>query len=156
MAGGQDVAFKDVGGNCIDITVENGDLAAENGLETAVLISLFSDRFVPEVELPENIEETRGWWGDALSTPPEDLIGSRLWTFDRIGKINNETAIGMREAILEALQWMIDDGVAALIEVDTEVVANTQINFDVRIFRPEGDDIPFKFIWDAQELKRAG
>ena len=43
---GQDVGFFNVGAACPDMIIENGDLKADNGLETASLISLFSDKRV--------------------------------------------------------------------------------------------------------------
>jgi len=156
MAGGQDIGFVDVGGACADLRIVNGDFEADNGLENAVLISLFTDRFVPTVDLPPNIFDNAGWWADSISDPPEDRIGSRLWIFDRIGKINVETRNGMVDAAQEALQWMIDQGVASRIAVVGTVVVGTRIDLDIEIFRPQGDNIPFKFLWDGQEFRRRG
>lgn len=153
MAGGNDVGFFQTEADCIDFKIVDGDLAADNGLETAVLISLFSDLYVEPANLPESIEDPRGWWADSISDPPEDRIGSRLWIFER-AKVTNEAAIGMRAAILEALAWLIDDGIAQTVNCVTTIIPNTRIDFEVEIFKPSGEDIPFKFAWDGQALKR--
>ena len=73
-----------------DYAVAAGDLAADNGLKTAVLISLFTDRLAAaDDEIPDGTEDRRGWWGDmpadgsAPSGAPPDPIGSRLWLLAR-------------------------------------------------------------------------
>lgn len=137
-----------------DLKVANGDLVADEGLETAVLISLFTDRYVPAEELPPGLFETSGWWGDALSDLPEDRIGSRLWLIFARGKIDVSTKNKMKDYAQEALEWMVSEGVAAKIEVSTVLVQNTRIELTVKIYRPNGDNFPFLFLWDGQELKR--
>ena len=42
----QDVGIFDVGADCPDLVIEDGDLKADNTMETSALISLFSDRRV--------------------------------------------------------------------------------------------------------------
>ncbi len=157
MAGGQDVAFLDVGGPNIDIDIQAGDLVAENGLETAVLVSLYSDRYVPPEELPAGFAEAgdpRGWWADAIAEIPNDRIGSRFWLLAR-GKINNDTANQMREFAQEALAWMIEAGFAARIDTSSLVTAGESVQLFISILRPSGAEIPLKFLWDGQALKRS-
>jgi len=160
MAGGQDIAFNEVGTpeevKCVDLKVVNGDYVADDGLENLAIISLFSNRFVEKEDLPANTFTQEGWWADDLLETQGDRFGSRLWIFDRIGKLNVETANGMEDACREALQWMIEIGLADRIKVSSEVVQNVQITLMIDIFRPQGDNIPLKFIWDAQEFKRVG
>lgn len=156
MAGGQDIAITDVGEDCPDLKIVDGDFLADNGLENAVLISLFTDRYVPREDLPPNIEVTRGWWADAISEPTEDRIGSRLWVYDRIGKINTDTLNGMIDACKEALQWLIDDGIASFVNVTGEVVDGERIDLDIEITRPQVENNFFQFVWDGQEMKRTG
>jgi phage gp46-like protein len=58
----------------------------------------------------------RGFWGDAYPLVTGDVWGSRLWLLER-GKVNTETLLQAREICAQALQWMIDDGVAESIEI---------------------------------------
>lgn len=152
--GGQDVAFQGSGeAGIADIAIASGDLVADDGLETAMLISLFSDRYVPVAELPGGVEDPRGWWADAISPIPEDRIGSRLWLLER-GKITPQVKNQMKDYAVEALAWMISEGIAARIDVTTTIVQNERIELRVSIFRPNGQNIPFNFLWDGQELKK--
>jgi len=150
----QDLGFFDNGTPSIDLALEDGDFKADNGLETAVLISLFTDRRVEPEELPPGLEDPRGWWGDAISEEPNDRIGSRIWTLDR-GKITVENRNKLKEYALEALLWMKDQGIASKIETSVVIIQNERLDLSVKIYRPEGENIPFKFVWTGQELKRA-
>lgn len=152
MAGGQDVGFFDVGTDCPDLVIENGDLKADPGLETAVNISLFSDRRVTLQQLPQGETDRRGWWADLISEPQGDLIGSRYWTLDR-AKVNNGTVVEVQKILREAFEWMLEDGVSNKIVVSAERIEGNRIEGTANIFKPNGDNIPFKFIWDGQRLK---
>lgn len=144
-----DIKFVKTGSQSVDFLLEGGDFIADDGLENAVLISLFSDRFVSFEDLPVEETDPRGWWGDAISDTEGDQIGSRLWLVDR-SKITIENANRLRDFAKESLQWLIDDGVAASVFVETEVVPKEQIDLRVIIVKPEGESFPFKFVWDGQ------
>lgn len=149
---GQDVGFFNVGTECPDLVIENGDLKADNGLETPALISLFSDKRVTFEELPSGLTDRRGWWADLTSEIVGDQIGSRLWTLE-LAKVINSTAVELESMLAEAFQWMLDDGIATKVVVTAARAGINQIDGEALISKPDGDDIPFKFIWDGQELK---
>lgn len=148
----QGIGFFDVGGSFPDMVVENGTLKADNTLETSVLISLHSDRFVEAEDLPPGITTRRGWWADQFSDVFSDKIGSRLWTLAR-GKVTDEVAVEMESIVLQCLNWLIEDGIADNITVEAERTATNEIKAVCEITKPDGDAIPFKFIWDGQELR---
>lgn len=137
--------------------LEQNDLARDDGLETAVIISLFSDRRVTREEAARDDTDLRGWWGDAADPLVDgDLIGSKLWLLNR-EKSTDETLARAREYCLEALQWLIDEKVAKTIEVETSFVTEGRVSKDlmqimIRITRPEGDSVNFKYFneWKAQ------
>ena len=73
-----------------DYELDTGALLADAGLQTAVIISLFTDRRAePDDTLPAEASDKRGWWGDAIAvqvngrTVEDDRIGSRLWLLSR-------------------------------------------------------------------------
>jgi phage gp46-like protein len=99
-----------------DFVIANGDLAMDDTLDTAVLISLLTDRQAdPGDTLPPGNTDPRGWWGDTAFVQsqgdnPLDLIGSKLWL--RLGLLTQATLNQMAQDVLQALNWMIEDGVA--------------------------------------------
>jgi len=106
----------------LSFLTSTNDLESDGGLETAVFISLFTDRRAKDDDiLPDpRSDDKRGWWGD-LAKPIEegDQIGSRLWLLERSKTTENILTLG-KTYIQESLQWMIDDLVADSIDVTTE------------------------------------
>jgi len=143
------------GGVCPDLVIENGQLKFDNGLETVSLISMFTDQRVEPDDLPDDVDDPRGWWGDQFSDPTDDQIGSTLWLHDR-GTILSETANNMEDAARAAFQWMIDDGIADNVTSNATLIEGERIDIAVDVFRPNGDDFRFKFVWDGQEMRRVG
>lgn len=114
-------------------------------LTRAVVISLFTWR---RAQPDDNTEKFYGWWGDTWPTVQNDRIGSRLWLLTR-EKLTNNTAIRARTYITQALQWMIDDGVAARIETDVSRNSLNTLSAAVTIFQADGNrhNITFDDVW---------
>lgn len=137
----------------LDLVQANGDLSANLDLENAILISLLSDRALEE-NSPAIDGYKGGWWGDVFPKVSNDKIGSLLWTLKR-EKATTETATRAREIVVNALDWMIEDGVASRIEVTTQIVERDCMEINIQIHRPNGiNEFKFDFAWQAQELKR--
>lgn len=140
---------------CIQLKIENGALAVDSGLETSVLISLFTDARVSDDELPDGLTDKRGWWGDLFSNIEGDKIGSKLWTLSR-AKIELTTLAGIENFVVEALNWMIEDGVATSIDVNASYDEFNRAIVAININRPQGDEPNrFDFFWNQQDLLRA-
>lgn len=139
-----------------DINYFHGELESDEGLETAVIISLFSDRRVLPEEIDKNSDDLRGWWGDEFSETPGDQIGSRLWLLDR-SKIGQETRNRVQEYASEALDWLTDSGVADSVTVTAAILnGNEAILLSIEITRPKNRTLSFyrfQLVWDGQLLK---
>lgn len=100
-----------------DLVVAGPSLLNDDGLQTAVVHSLFTDRLadVDDV-LPSASASRRGWWGDAFAEREGDLLGSRLWLLQR-EKQTTQVLRRAEEHALEALQWLLDDGIARAVDV---------------------------------------
>ena len=93
-----------------DVTVQNNDLILDDGLRTAILLSLYTD--------------LGGWWSDSHPVTPGDSYGSRLHELSR-SKRTQETLDKAIQFATEALQWLIDDKVAASLTVTAEFLTQT-------------------------------
>lgn len=135
-----------------DISYSNGDLVIDDGLETAVLMSLFTDRRAEDDdELPDpNSTDKRGWWGDLVSDIDNDKIGSRQWLLER-SKTIDEVLENTKLYAEEALQWMKDDDVVADIEVESER-NDDKLYYKVIIYKSDGEIIKMKYdtLWNNQ------
>lgn len=97
----------------------NTALPDQERLRRAVMISLFTWR---RAEPDDDTDTPFGWWGDTWPTVQNDRIGSRLHLLKR-STLTNQTAQKAKEYIAQALNWMIDDGIA--LRVDIEVVRSS-------------------------------
>ncbi len=139
----------------LSFSIVDQDLEMDEGLATAVIISLFTDRRAEDDDiLPDsNNMDRRGWWGDLVSPVVlGDQIGSRLWLLER-SKTEQEVLLKTKEYAEESLQWMIDDMVAQKVEVDVEraePVGSDRLYFKVYIHKDkETQNINFEVQWDA-------
>lgn len=133
--------YRDFGGDWQALTP---GLAEDDGLETAVIISLFTDRRAePDDELPAG-DDRRGWWGDALAEVPGDRIGSRLWLLSREKQLSRVLPKA-REYALEALQWLVEDGVALAVDVTAEIAGPGILGLLVEIRRPGAGPVKYRF-----------
>ena len=135
-----------------------GDLESDEGLETAVFISIFTDKRakVDDVLPDSSNPDRRGWWGDlALPDVEGDQIGSRLWLLSRAKTVEN-ILVRAKEYVEESLQWLIDDGVVVKIEVEVErqgLPGNDILAIKASIYKIDGSAEAFNFEsnWLAQK-----
>ena len=135
----------------IDIQLNNGDLVADDGLRTAVVLSLLTDRRAnPGDVLPDGGDDRRGWWADMLATAGGDRFGSRLWLLSREKNLA-EVRRRAETYAAEALEWLREDGIANTIEVDAETVATDRLGLKIRIIRTDGQAIEERFnnLWES-------
>ena len=104
----------------MDYAIAPPGLAEDAALETAVLLSLFSDRRAePDEAPPDGSDDRRGWWADAYPAAVGDRLGSRLWLLSRSKGTAAVLALA-RSYAEEALAWLVEDGVAERVEVIVE------------------------------------
>lgn len=126
-------------------------LAATASIASAIVISLFTDRRAPEGWRPE-IQDRRGWWGDAIEAEGEalDPLGSWLWLLEN--EVVSSNTLALARAYAEAaLAWLVSDRVAARVEVVSEIREGSHgINLGVSVFGKTGAAIyaaRFDILW---------
>ena len=117
-------------------------------LVRAVVISLFTWRRAnPDDDLPGDLR--MGWWGDSFPPVANDRIGSRLWLLSR-SKLTAETVSRAKEYAEEALRWLIDDGVAARVDVEAARIDTFTLGLACRFYKLDGTllaDVRFSDVW---------
>ena len=122
----------------LDLSLDGYDLAAEHGLQTAVLLSLFTDRRADAHDvLPDGGDDRRGWWADAVADVPDDQHGSLLWLLRR-EKLLPGVAERARQYAEDALAWCIEDGIAAAVQVDVSLQRPDRLLLHIVIERLAG------------------
>jgi phage gp46-like protein len=128
-----------------DWQLAGADLLSGNDLDTAVYISLFSDQLASADDIiPDGTTDRRGWWGDEGETVP---IGSKLWLLSR-STLTTAVALLAQNYITEALQWLIDDGVAASVSVTTQIQTPSMLGAVIQIFKTGSTQpVTLKYSW---------
>lgn len=142
-----DIAMRyDAGARFFDLALEDGDLATDEGLETAVILSLFTDRRAePDDPLPDGTNDRRGYWADAYNDRPH---GSRLWLLRR----EKERGAVLRRAKTyaeEALAWLVEDEVASEVVVEATNLRRGVLQLRVEIRRGEREALErqYEYVW---------
>lgn len=128
-----------------DYALDGLGLTQDDGMETAVIISLFTDRRAnADDSIPDGSNDLRGWWADSFNEVEHDKIGSRLWLLGREKQLP-AVLVRAREYAMEALQWLVDDGVAESIEVVASNPRGGLLALTVSVFRPLQPVSQFRF-----------
>lgn len=141
---GVDAALQGQAGSHPDL-----DIATDDSLRTAVILSLFLDRRARDDDaLPDGGSDRRGWWADTIMPMTEgmlalhdgarsprgpDQIGSRLWLLSRELQVR-EVVRRAHDYAVEALAWLIEDGHASRVEVRAFIPRFQMLGLDIRIW----------------------
>jgi len=92
------------------------DLLIDDGLITAVTISLFTDALAPPgAPIPDGSADRRGYWGDMPVDPTDDVAagstGSLLWLYEN-GLQTQPNLLAIQDAAQTALAWLTQTGIA--------------------------------------------
>lgn len=125
-----------------ELVIVDGDLLADTSVNTAILLSYFTDRRAePGDELPDGSTDRRGWWGDSFRNEP---IGSRLWLLSReksLPDVLNRAAAYARESV----QWLINDGYVKKIVVTASSPEKYILRLDTNVTLNDGTQLPTLF-----------
>lgn len=124
-----------------DVAISRGDLQMDAGLQTAVIVSLFCDARASDTDtLPHGQTDKRGFWGDDAN----NRVGSKLWLLGR-EKVLPAVAEKAAQYARDALQWLVDDGIAGGVEVTGELQRPEGLLLSVKIYR--GTNRDFDYLW---------
>jgi phage gp46-like protein len=134
-----------------DWAITSGDLQIDpGGLQTAVILSLFTDKRAPANYVPP-AGSPPGRHGVWMDTYQGFQIGSLLWTLNRVA-ISNSTAFlaQAKDICLDALEWLVTAGVVAAVNVTTSLITPTTLGILVGLTEPDGTTQTFDFGWAWQ------
>ena len=138
-----------------DIQFLNGDFVTGKELETAVLLSIFTDARVQDFKEGDK----SGWWGDLLQIVEDEnvhITGSKIWSVRR-QKITQHIINLIKAYCYESLSWISDEGIASEINIDVNIdsVSNATekiVVLNIQLVKSERDilNIVLEDMWDAQ------
>jgi len=129
-----------------DLALDGLLLLDDDGLTTAVILSLFTDRQAAADDvLPDEASGDRGgFWGDEFASVAGDRIGSRLW-LNQAAKQLPAVLRKDQQYAREALQWLIDDQVVSRIDISAMSPRPGVRRLDINIHRPQQTAVRYQF-----------
>lgn len=131
-------------------TARGRDLTTGRHLETAVALSLFTDRLADASDpIPDGTDDRRGWWGDS-GLPIARHMGARFWLLAREKRIE-PTRLRFEQYAREALAWLVSERVATRVDVRAEWNARAPARLDLEVVIWKGDrrllDRRYDLVW---------
>lgn len=127
------------------------NLDTDEGLETAVTISYFTDARAKPSDGVNAEQDQRGWWGTIyLEDQPDIELGSRLWLLKRM-KLTDESLRLAGSFAKESLLWLMPDVASEIIAVAERIqgVYNAAV-INTQIIRPRKSAPRFEGKWKVQ------
>lgn len=119
-----------------DIVIEDdGDVKKTAGMDSALLISLFTDRRANPDEVADPMLR-RGWCGSQNTPNQQGNVGSGIWLYEQC-RLDVEEAIRMEA--YQCLNWMVFDNLAK--ETDVKITTDPQdrrLNLSIKITAANG------------------
>lgn len=125
----------------------DGDLETDDFFDTAIIVSLFSDRRADESEVRES-HRRRGWIGNERT--PGFEMGSKLWLFEQ-SRLTRTVMNQVQDAAGVALAWFVDDELAVAIRAPrASTTAGGRLALDVELERDLSIiERRYFILWDA-------
>lgn len=143
---GIDVCIETSDKGVYDLIIDsNGDFLSQDFFDTAIFVSLLSDRRANESEVlrPEN---RRGWIGN--EDTPDFEQGSKIWLFEQ-SRLTTNVLNDISSAAKDSLEWLVQDGFAKSIDSVIATRTLTGVTLEVVIRRPNSEvDRRFYDLWE--------
>lgn len=125
-------------------------LELEDSLQTAIILSIFTDRRAGRDDrLPLREDDRRGWVGSEFMgqgfARGTDEWGSALWLV-YTGKVAGEVLEQARFAAQESLDWLVRDGIASRVTVVAQWVGD-RLAVRPTIYQPESAQPVYDVLW---------
>lgn len=119
-----------------DLEFENGDFIIDDGLETALVVSILSDRRADNSQVSQR-ELRRGWIGDLVTTLPGFKLGSHIWLSEQ-ARITQETLTTIQDSAEKSLDWMFSAELITEVEARASITTKSSILLLITVTSPNG------------------
>jgi len=137
----QDVKLQHDAQGLFDLVVKNGQIVGVDGLDSVIPTCLFTDNRAPKSLVP-NAKNRRGCIANSLGFS----LGSIVWCYEQ-SRLDQNTINGIRQAVQDALAWMIEDSIVKQIFVDVEKTGTREININIETISELNETTPYNYLW---------
>lgn len=125
-------------------------LVENEGLETVLTVSLFTDAQAREGLLPPG-EDRRGYWADRVDPDEPALVtGSLIWTVTEFEVLSDASCAKVAAYGTDALAWMIAAGAADRAECTCVRNGDDSADFTALVYKPNEPNSPYQKTWELK------
>jgi phage gp46-like protein len=139
------IAGDNFGNYDLALNADGTDFDTAEGFETAIPTSLFTDARAPASSVSDP-KRRRGWIGNLLTLDLDRQLGGLLWLYDQ-ERITGTVLNGIRDAAINSLNWMLEDGILSNIEIEVSIVGTRAIQLDIVLTGADNDVDKFSVLW---------
>jgi phage gp46-like protein len=111
-----DIKLTQDGDGIWDIDFADGDFELTDGLDTAVYMSVLSDKRASVTEVKDPILR-RGHFTNEFSDVEGYQVGSKLWLYTDQAKNTEDNELLTENSVTDGLKWMIEDNIISKSQV---------------------------------------
>jgi len=112
----RDIKFTQDSNGDWDINFTNGDFEMTEGLDTALYLSVFSNKRASASQVTESILR-RGHFTNEFSQVAGYEVGSLLWLYTEQAKNTSNNLSLIEGSVYDGLKWMIEDKIISKIDI---------------------------------------
>ena len=125
----------------------DGSLLEDDGLETAIAVSLYTDARASDDDGLDANADRRGYLFDVFEEDPTVVTGSTLWVMD--GRTMTEGNLRSVEARAnKALAWLVDERVATSVKCTATRIREDTARLVVAVTRTTDTTSPYTRTWE--------
>lgn len=145
----QDVLLQKNSEGYYDLVIEDGTIKGVDGMETAILVSLFTDARASAERVQDPLMR-RGWIGNILSPNLERELGSVLWLADT-ARVNQDTLNFFKAEVKNAFQNMIDKKILSQLNVVSTIIDSKTIQVAIKFINSGDETERYSILWVATD-----
>lgn len=113
-----------------EVRVVNGSLALDDGLSTAVYLSLFGGNSSDDGTDSTSSEQ---YWGNRLETEPARILRPEMHALIKAHPLTSSSLLRIEQAGARDLAWLVDQGLADAIVVEGSILGVDRLAIEVKI-----------------------
>jgi phage gp46-like protein len=103
-----DIKFIKTKNGTYDIDFENGDFALTDGLDSAILLSIFGEKRAPKEKVRDPLKR-RGHFSNEFADIEGYQVGSTQWLYTEQSENSESNTTELENSIKDGLKWFVDD-----------------------------------------------
>lgn len=112
------------------LSIENGDFAKTDSLDTAVYMSLFGEKRASKSQV-KSATLRRGHFSNEFSSVEGYEVGCLFWLYTEQAPLTDRTLTAIQNTVDNGLKWLIEDKIVTKINVQVNKIGTSRVQIEV-------------------------